>query len=58
MKLKNDYQMNIKWISNEYQMAIMQPGFGFVYETDGGKVLLGEIFSQQNCGPNHPTPSV
>ncbi len=41
MKLK----MIINWISNEYQMAIVQPGFGFICETNGGKVLLEESLS-------------
>ncbi len=33
---------------NVYQMAIVEPGFGFICETDGVKVLLEETFSQHN----------
>ncbi len=39
------YKKNIK---NEYEMAILQPGFGFICETIGAKVLFGELLSLHN----------
>ncbi len=42
------WEKNIQNSQNVYQIAIVQSGFGFICETDGGKILLEETLSPHN----------